>query len=131
MRPFEINYRSGSIIYHFKIELIESGKQLEKFRISGGNKVVILQSNRPMLLARGLKKKAIYWKVLEGEICYPSNLNNVIKIIEAHLQPEEPKKSKNNIRSSSAWPSKSPRKQKTGPSISLAERMRNGNEPEL
>ena len=84
-----------------------------------------------MLLARGLKKKAIYWKVLEGEIRYPSNLNDVIKIIEAHLQPEEPKKSKNNTQSSSAWLGKSPRKQKTGSSISLAERMRNGNGTKL
>jgi 6-phosphogluconolactonase/glucosamine-6-phosphate isomerase/deaminase len=89
MEPFTIQYRSGSFTFTFKAELIETTKQLETWRLTGGAKVVTLQSNRPILLARGLKKKAIHWKVLEGKVNNVRALEEVTKLIERKLKGED------------------------------------------
>lgn len=51
----------------------------------------MIKGNRPMLGAKGLKKKAIKWTV-KGEIKYQSNVNQAIKQIEDFLEPKPVKK---------------------------------------
>lgn len=55
-----------------------------------GDWVVILQSNRPMLIGRELKKKPVTWKVVEGEGKDEKALAKVCKAIEDHLAGPPP-----------------------------------------
>ncbi|MBK5271412.1 MAG: hypothetical protein JJE22_10395 [Bacteroidia bacterium] len=48
------------------MERIYLSDQLEKYRITARNKTLTLQSNRPLLKAKGLKNKKPDWKMVEG-----------------------------------------------------------------
>jgi hypothetical protein len=51
-------------MYRLHVELVYAGKDVEKFRVSGGNRSFVLQSNRPSLRAEG-SCKPVEWKILE------------------------------------------------------------------
>jgi hypothetical protein len=51
-------------MFRLNVERIYAGDGIEKFRISGGNRSFVLQSNRPALLAEA-SRKPIEWKILE------------------------------------------------------------------
>ncbi|HEX2533155.1 MAG TPA: hypothetical protein VHK69_05440 [Chitinophagaceae bacterium] len=89
MAPFDIAYRSGSFTFRFSVEWMGAEQGLERFRLTGGGRTVILQSNRPLLLARGLKKKAVYWKVVEGKVQNGKALEDVTRLIEKKLRGED------------------------------------------
>ena len=49
-------------------EVIYSDKRSERIRVSGGNRSIVIQSNRPLLLSKGLKHRRIEWKIVEGDM---------------------------------------------------------------
>ena len=49
-------------------EKIYENNQVEHFRISAGFRSILVQSNRPLLKARGLKHWKPKWKVIEGVV---------------------------------------------------------------
>jgi hypothetical protein len=55
-------------VYHYQAELIQISKQLEHFRIVAQNKTLVFQSNRPLLLSKGLKHRRVDFKLIEGTI---------------------------------------------------------------
>lgn len=66
-------------------------KDYEIFKLFPNNKPekhIILHSNRPMLRAKGLKHKRINWKV-SGDVRYPANVEQALRLIEKHLEPPE------------------------------------------
>lgn len=77
----------GVHAYTFQVERVSMDKSFELFKLSAGNRVVVLQSNRPMLWKRGLKRKPITWKVMEGEVKDAKALEKVYKAIEQALEP--------------------------------------------
>lgn len=83
---FSLCLQIGAYTYRFEVVLTEADNNFEQFRISAGNKVVLLQSNRPMLRRRGLKRKPITWKVIAGEIKDQKALEKVCKAIEQTLE---------------------------------------------
>jgi hypothetical protein len=67
------------------VERIYESKDLEHFKITAPDITVTLQSNKPLLRARGLKNKKIYWKVINGDYDKLSILETIIKSLEKTL----------------------------------------------
>jgi TolB-like protein len=69
-----------------QVEMISHTPATEKFKVTARNTSFTLQSNRPMLIAKGLKYKPINWKIIEGSINRPYIEKLIITAIEAKLQ---------------------------------------------
>lgn len=72
---------------YYRIDLEHADQAREQFRISGRNRYVVLENNRPLLRGKGLKHFRISWKVVEGEVRIPGALEPFIKAIVARLEP--------------------------------------------
>jgi hypothetical protein len=84
--PLFINTESEQ--YHLTCELVSRDKDYEIFKLYLTNKPekhILVQGNRPMLRAKGLKHKRITWKV-SGDVRYPNNLEKALRLIEKHLE---------------------------------------------
>ncbi len=77
----------------FRMQVVEiyRGESLEQFKVVGGERYIILQSNRPML-ERAKTKKPITWKILEGDITtgdpkqIAAALNEIIIALESKIK---------------------------------------------
>ena len=67
------------------VERIYESKDLEHFKITFGNGSFTIQGNRPLLEARGLKRKKIHWKVIVGGYDNYFILEKVITSLEKTL----------------------------------------------
>lgn len=64
--------------YRLKVEIILLTDVIERFKVSNKTQTITLQSNRPLLRHKGLKKRFPNWKVIEGTIHNPNNIDNII-----------------------------------------------------
>jgi hypothetical protein len=90
---FPLLISTGSTKYHLICELVSYDRSFETFRIypeSNHTKFIELTGNRPMLRAKGLKKKAIHWEV-KGDIRNQYIVDKAIRLIEDHLEPKPQK----------------------------------------
>lgn len=87
---FQLTIKHSIYTYRFDVELAGKDKSFERWRLTAGDRVVVLQSNRPMLKARKLKHKALSWKVVEGDVKDDKALAKVCKAIEDHLAGPPP-----------------------------------------
>lgn len=79
-----INYERKS--YRLKVEQISFEKEgMEVYKVSSKTSTVTLQSNRPMLRAKGLKKKAPHYKAIEGGYKSASILYIIKEELTRHL----------------------------------------------
>lgn len=67
-------------------EVIHSDKISERIKVSGRNRSIVIQSNRPLLLSKGLKHRRIDWKVIEGELNSPSVRELIFEEVERYLK---------------------------------------------
>lgn len=63
-------------------EIIYSDNRSERIRVSGRNRSIIIQSNRPLLLSKGLKHRRIDWKIVEGDMNSPFVFGLICEEIE-------------------------------------------------
>jgi hypothetical protein len=63
-------------------EVIYSDKRSERIRVSGKNRSIVIQSNRPLLLYKGLKHRRIDWKIVEGNMNSPFVFGLICEEIE-------------------------------------------------
>ncbi|OLY94486.1 hypothetical protein SAMN05444008_101102 [Cnuella takakiae] len=87
---FQLTIKYSIYTYTFRVERTAADRSFERYRLTAGDRVVMLQCNRPMLLARGLKKKPITWKVREGEVKDEKALAKVYQAIENYLKAASP-----------------------------------------
>jgi len=78
MKSFRIRIEIDRRYRYFQVDEIYNDGSIEKYRLTGKNKSVVLQSNRPLLRAKGLKHKKVEWKLTEGIIQVSYGLNLVI-----------------------------------------------------
>ena len=64
---FEIYIEVKRRTYHMQVHLVYQGDSYEKFKVKGGQRHIILQSNRPFLKSHH-KKDNIDWKLVEGDL---------------------------------------------------------------
>lgn len=65
---FRVHYTAGSL--RLKAELIYKSSQVERFKISGKNRYIIIQNNHPQIIDHitGKTKGKVKWKLFEGEL---------------------------------------------------------------
>lgn len=61
------------------VERIFESEQIEQYKIAGRNRAIVLQTNRPIFVKRGLKYRKPEWKLIEGTMQYKSLLEAIIK----------------------------------------------------
>lgn len=83
---WQIIIRYDKQYIHLKANLIYSSPQIERIKIIGKNRSIVLQNNRPLLIARGLKSKRIDWKLHEGELHNSYVLQAIINKLEKHFK---------------------------------------------
>jgi hypothetical protein len=92
---FEILVEMKGKKYRMQVYRVYDGNSLERFNVVGGKRGIVLQSNRPMLLREG-SRKAIDWKLLEGDLGngpekdVADALNKIIVEIEWKIKDEPP-----------------------------------------
>jgi len=86
---FRIEVINDRTKYRLSVEQIEVTSQLEKYKVSGNNRSIIIQSNRPILKQRNLKHKKISWKMIEGQLHNVSFLEKVMDGVESYLKTHD------------------------------------------
>lgn len=67
-------------------EVIHTDKISERIKVSGRNRSIVIKSNRPFLLSKGLKHRRVDWKLVEGEINSPFVLGLIYEEVERYLK---------------------------------------------
>lgn len=83
---WEIVIRYDQQYIHLKADMIYRSDQVERFKVIGKNRSIVLQNNRPLLRARGLRTKRIDWKLVEGELHNSHVLQAIIIKLEKYLK---------------------------------------------
>jgi len=61
---------------------VSETKTQEKYKLIARNQSFVLQNNRPLLIAKGLKYFPVKWKVVEGGYNHSHILGQITKAIE-------------------------------------------------
>jgi hypothetical protein len=67
-------------------KVIYSSEKIERVKVIGRNRSITLESNRPLLLSKGLKSRRINWKLIDGQINNSHLLQQIITTVERHLK---------------------------------------------
>ena len=65
---FFIRIQNDTVSPSYKCEIIYSSTYIEHIMISNEGWYIVLQSNRPLLLCKGMKYNKIQWNLIEGNI---------------------------------------------------------------
>ena len=68
-----------------KCETLYSSSFIEHIRVSNNDWYILLQSNRPLLLCKGIRYNKIKWEVIEGKIESQTLLDSIIQSLENKL----------------------------------------------
>jgi hypothetical protein len=69
-----------------KAKVIYLTEQIERVQVSGRNRSITLQSNRPFLENKGLKHKRIDWKLIDGQFNNSHLLQKIVDSVEYYLR---------------------------------------------
>ena len=72
-----------------KADMIYRSNQVERIKVIGKNRCIVLQNNRPLLKSKGLKLKRVDWKLVEGELHNSHVLQTIIQKLEKYLKTSD------------------------------------------
>lgn len=81
---FVLSYNYKRVIIN--AEVVYTSAQIEKIKLTIGTHEMVVENNRPFLLAKGLNKKHFIWKVREGSINNASAFEMMIESMEVYLR---------------------------------------------
>jgi hypothetical protein len=90
---FEIFVNNKRKVFRMEVTKIYDGYSVERFKIKGGRRHIILESNRPFLLKQNSKKK-IQWSIKEGDLksSKPTDaadaVSKIVDQIEKNIVPQ-------------------------------------------
>lgn len=79
-----VNYDRKSI--RLRAKIIYTSPLIEIITVTGRNRTLTFQSNRPLLLSKGLKHRKINWKLLDGTLSNSHLFDTIINALEARLK---------------------------------------------
>lgn len=82
LQPFTLIFKNNNVQYRLQVQQISVTKYFEQFQLTGGQRTIIVQSNRPAIRAAADTRK-ISWLLIEGEVSEP-----VLQAITAELERE-------------------------------------------
>jgi hypothetical protein len=77
--------------YRLRVERIHQTAQIERYRVTGGNRSIVLQTNGPLFKTKGLKHRKGQWKLVEGGAWNQHAIGEVCKMIQAYLDSTQQK----------------------------------------
>lgn len=69
-----------------RAKIIYTTPLIEIITVTGRNRSLTFQSNRPLLLAKGLKHRRINWKLVDGTLSNSHLLDTIIRTLESRLK---------------------------------------------
>lgn len=73
-----------------KVERIHATDQIERYRVTGGQRSIVLQTNGPLFKNKGLRHRKGTWKLYEGkDIWNQYALTLIAETIQAHLDTQK------------------------------------------
>jgi hypothetical protein len=69
-----------------RAKIIYTTPLIEIITVTGRNRSLTFQSNRPLLLAKGLKHRRINWKLVDGSLSNSHLLGAITDLLELHLK---------------------------------------------
>jgi hypothetical protein len=85
MMQFSISIKHERKSIRLVVEKLAQTETTEKYKVIAKNQSFILQNNRPVIIAKGLKNFPITWKVVEGGYHQQFILDLIIKAIEKKI----------------------------------------------
>ena len=82
---FFIRVTNDNSLPLYKCEIIYSSSYIERIRVSNDGLYMVLQSNRPILLCKGMKYNKIQWNLIEGNIENKTLIDLITSKIEETL----------------------------------------------
>lgn len=82
---FNISIKYDRKTIRLKVDKIAQTETTEKYKVIAKNQSFVLQNNRPVIIAKGLKYFPIKWKVVEGGYHQQHVLDLIIKAIEKKI----------------------------------------------
>ena len=76
--------------YRLIAELIYRSDQVERIRVKGRDRSIVLQNNRPLFRSRGLKHRRPNWKLIEGTGSNAFALERIISALSSYLDRQDP-----------------------------------------
>jgi hypothetical protein len=93
VRSFDLSIRVGYRRFHLRVERIEAGPVMERFKVSARDnrlRYFILVSNRPALRSRyGLKHKPPMWTMVGGGNWSQSAFDELVRKIMEQIEPPQ------------------------------------------
>lgn len=72
--------------YRLAAEVIYRSDQIERIRVIGRDRSIVLQNNRPLFRGRGLKHRRPNWKLIEGTGNNAYALERIIAALSSYLE---------------------------------------------
>lgn len=72
----------GGVRLKFLVQKIFESDDLERYRVYGANKTIVLQTNQKLFQRKGLKYRKGMWVLIEGTITNARALEQIILAIE-------------------------------------------------
>ena len=82
---WEFILKGGLVSVTLKAEIIYTSYQIEEIKVTGDGISIVLQNNRPLLVAIE-RNLPIIWKLIEGTIKDPTALNRITAELEQYLK---------------------------------------------
>lgn len=82
---FNISIKYDRKIIRLKVEKITQTETTEKYKVTAKNQSFVLQNDRPVIIAKGLKYFPITWRVTEGGYHQQYILDLIIKEVEKKI----------------------------------------------
>ena len=86
---FGIVIRHDGKYVRLQVKQIYLSKQLERYEVTGKNKTLVLQSNRPLIRSKGMKTRKPDRKLIAGNLHNVSFLERLINTLENYLKNNE------------------------------------------
>jgi hypothetical protein len=82
---FRINIGAGRTNIRLSVERIHLDERIERFKVTGRNGSIVIESNRQLFRNKGLKHRRADWKQIEGKNISTHSLEKICAEILKHL----------------------------------------------
>ena len=86
---FKIRIEYAGRYRYYMVERYEVTDHHEYYRVKANNGEIVIQNNRPFLMARGLKRRRVDWKLSTGSFNKPAVVQSIIDAIILELRKVE------------------------------------------
>jgi hypothetical protein len=93
---FDITIRINTTHYKMRVKRVYEGSTLERFEISGGGKLITVQTNFTFIV-NSKQRKSPDWKILNGEVKNGPAFALTIREIERYLKDNPKLPSRKNV----------------------------------